>query len=126
MPQKGYEFVSLQNSGNYPPTIGTAQDQALRTEKFQQNQALCRIYTAVDGEIKNKIIILMEPVFLYPLLYQLTRFGQVSALVMIQHLFASYRVIYEIDIEENVVNMMGPYDPTETLSRLIEKLEKGR
>ena len=85
-----------------------------------------RRYTAVEGGIKNQIATVMEPVFLSPSVDQLTVFGPVSALVMIQHLFASYRVIDEIDLEENVVNMMGPYDPTETLSRLIEKLEKGR
>ena len=45
---------------------------------------------------------------------------------MLQHLFASYGVIGEINLEENAVKMMGPYDPTEPLARLIEQLEKGR
>ena len=45
---------------------------------------------------------------------------------MLKHLFTSYEVIYEIELEENVVNMMGPYDPAEPLARFIEKLEKGR
>ena len=45
---------------------------------------------------------------------------------MIQHLFTNYRAIYEIDPEENVVKMMGPYNPAEPLARLIKQLEKGR
>ena len=32
---------------------------------------------------------------------------------MLQHLFLSYVNIDEIDLEENAINMMGPYDPTE-------------
>ena len=45
---------------------------------------------------------------------------------MLQHLFSSHRVIDKIDLEENAVKMMGPFDPTEPLDRLIEQLEKGR
>ena len=57
---------------------------------------------------------------------QLTGFGQVSALTMLQHLFTSYRAIDETDLEENAIKMMGPYDPAKLLARLIKKLEKGR
>ena len=46
--QKGCVFVLSHNPGDYPPAMVTAQEQALGTEKFQQNQALLRRYTAVD------------------------------------------------------------------------------
>ena len=36
------------------------------------------------------------------------------------------QAIDEIDLEENSVKMMGPYDPAEPLARLIQQLEKGR
>ena len=49
-----------------------------------------------------------EPVFLSPLVDQMTGFGQVSALTMIKHIFKIYREIEQINIEENVVKMMGP------------------
>ena len=68
--------------------------------------------------MKKQIVTAVEPVFLSPLEDQLTSFGQVYALTMLQHIFASYRAIDEIDIKENAVNMMGPYDPVETLSGL--------
>ena len=67
-----------------------------------------------------------EPVFLSPLVDQLTGFGQVSTLTILQHLFSSYGVIDKIDPEENSVKMMGPYDPAEPLAWIIEQLEKGR
>ena len=51
--------------------------------------------------------------------------GQVTALKMVQHIFTSYRVIDKIDLEENMVNMMGLYNPTEPLVRLIDELENG-
>ena len=53
-------------------------------------------------------------------------FGQVSALQILQHLFTSYGVIDKINLKENALKMMGPYDPTEPLAYLIKKLEKGR
>ena len=85
----------------------TAQEQALRTEKFQQNKALFRKYTAVDRATKNQIIAAVEPVFLLPLVDQLTGFGQVSELTMLQNHFKSYGVIDKIYQEENAVKMMG-------------------
>ena len=64
----------------------------------------------------------MDLVFLSPLVDQLTGFIRVSALAMLQHMFYRYGVIDEMDLEENTVNMMGPYDPAEPLARIIEQL----
>ena len=61
--------------------------------------------------MKKKIITLMEPVFLSPLVDQLTGFRQVSALNMIHHLLSSYITIDKINLEEIFVKMIGPYDP---------------
>ena len=80
----------------------------------------------MDGALKNQIVTEVEPVFLSPLVYQLTGFGQVSAITMLQHLFSSYGAINGIDHEESSVKMMGPYDPAKSLAQLIEQLEKGR
>ena len=102
-----------------------SQEQALGIEKFQQNQALFRKYSAVDGAFKNQIVTAVEPVFLSPLADQLIGLGQVSALNILQDLLSSYRVIYEIDLNGNSIKMMGTYDPAEPLAQLVEKLEKG-
>ena len=51
--QTGYVFLPLHNPCHYTPTIGIDQEQALRNERFQQNQALFRRYTAVGGIIKK-------------------------------------------------------------------------
>ena len=45
---------------------------------------------------------------------------------MLQNLFSSYGTIEEIDLYENAIKMIGPYDPAENMVRLIETLEKGR
>ena len=112
MEQTGYAFVLPHNPGNYPPTMGTAQKQALRTERFRKNQALFIRYTTADRSLKKKIVTAVQPVFLYPLVYQITGFGQVSALTILQHIFTSYGAIDEINLEENAVKLMDPYDPT--------------
>ena len=75
--------------------------------------------------MKKHIVTAVEPVFLSPLADQLIGFRQVSALTILQHLFTSYGAIDKINLEENAVKMMGTYDPAESLSRIIEQLEKG-
>ena len=102
----------LHNPGDYPQSMGKSQEQALGTENFRQNQALFRKNTAVDGALKNQVVATVEPVFISPLVDQLTGFGQVSEFTMLQHLFLGYGSIDEIDIEGNVVKIMGPYNPT--------------
>ena len=49
-----------------------------------------------------------------------------TALEMTNNLFRAYRAIVEIDLEENAVKMMGAYNLSKNLARLIEQLEKGR
>ena len=80
---------------------------------------------AIDGDFKNQIITAKEPIFLSPLVDQLTGFGQVSALTVLQHLLSRYWTIDEINIEENAIKIMGTYDIAEPLVRLIEQLERG-
>ena len=64
MEQTIFAFVPLYNPGGYPHSIGSTQEQVLRTEKFRQNQAMFRKYTAMDGALKKKIVMAVEPVFL--------------------------------------------------------------
>ena len=67
---------------------------------------------------KKQIVVVVQSVFLSLLVDQLTGFEQVSELSIIQHIFTSYGVIDKIDHKENLVKMMGPYDPAEPLARL--------
>ena len=94
----------------------TSLEKALGTKRFQQNQAIFRRYTSVDGYLKNQIVTTVQTVFLYPLADQLTGFRQVSSLAMLHNVFTLYREIDEIDLKENAVKMMEPYDPVEPLS----------
>ena len=61
-----------------------------------------------------------------PLVDELTGLGHVNVLQTLQYLLNSYGAIDKIDLKENAVKMMGPYDPAVTLARLIVHLEKGR
>ena len=120
--QTSHVFILPHNPGYYPPKMGTSQEQVLRIERFRQNQALFRRCTTVDGELIKQIVMAVKLVYLYPMVDQLTGFGQVTELQTIHNLFNSYREIDEIDPEENAVNMMGPYETAEPLDHLIEKL----
>ena len=66
--------------------MGNAQEQALGTEKFGQNQELFCKYTAMDGSLKNHIVTTVETVFLSILVEHLAGFVQVSVITILQHL----------------------------------------
>ena len=80
--QTGFAFVPPHNPGDYPQSMGNAQEQALRTEKFGQNQALFHKYISVERALKRQIVTAVEPVLLSSLVDQLTGFVQVSTLTM--------------------------------------------
>ena len=65
---------------------------------------------------EEQIVTAVQPVFLSPLVDQLTRFRQVSTLTMLQHIFSIYGAIYEINHKENKVKMIWPYNPDEPLT----------
>ena len=48
------------------------------------------------------------------------------ALYMMGHISRANREIENINLEENAVKIMGPYNPEEPPSCLIEKLDKGQ
>ena len=85
--QTGFAFVPPHNPCDHPQSMGSSQEQALGTEKLQKNQALLCRYTTVEEALKKNIDTAVEPVFLSPLVDQITGFGQVSALTMQQYLF---------------------------------------
>ena len=84
-----------------------------------------RKYIPVSRALKNQIVTAVEPILLSPLVNELTGFGQVCALTMLNHLFYRYGVINKIYFKENKVKVMGPYDPSEPITGLIKQLEKG-
>ena len=83
-------------------------------------------YIASNGALKQQVIAAMETIFLYPIKDQLTSFGQLTALNMMDHLFSSYEEIDNINLEENDVKMMGPYNTAEPLAHTIEHMDKGQ
>ena len=49
----------------------------------------------------------------------LTGFGQGTALQMLKHLFSSYRVMDEIELNKKAVNMMETYGLAKPLANLL-------
>ena len=120
--QTGHVFVPQQNPVDYPPMMGTAQEQALGIEKFSKKQALFQRCTTIDGSIKNKIYTAVQQVFLSSIMYKLEGFVQLVSLDMLQHIFWSSGEIDESELEGNYVKMMRPYDPLEPLPCLFNQL----
>ena len=76
----------------------TTQEQALETKRFRHNQVLFQRCTAIDVAIKTKHFTAVQPALLSPLMYQLTGFGAVTALQMLQHMLIYYGDIDKIDL----------------------------
>ena len=57
---------------------------------------------------------------------QLTGSVELMVLDILQHLFRSYGAIKKIDLKENVVMIICPYEPSEPLSCLIDQIKSGR
>ena len=55
---------------------------------------------------------------------QLTGFGYVTALDILENFFKEYGEKDKIYLKENSMKMMQAYDPSEPLARLIEQFEK--
>ena len=89
----GHAFFHLHNPGDYPLEVGNSQEQALGNDGSGKNQALFWRCTDLDGAIKKEIFMAVQQVFLSPIMYQLTGFGEVTALDILQHLFRSYGAI---------------------------------
>ena len=70
--QTGFAFVPPYNPGDYPQSMGIAQEQALGTETFRQNQVMFRKHTTVDKALKMQIVTAVEPVLLSPLVDNFT------------------------------------------------------
>ena len=110
----------LPTKDGYHPRA-SAQNRTIPTKASTFQKIHCRV-----GSTKNQVVMEVQPVFLSPLMEQLTGLGQVNALQMIHHLFNSYGAIDKTDLKEHALNMVGPYEPTEPLARLIDQLEKER
>ena len=57
----GFCVCAVAQPRQLPTNHGTAQEQALGTDKFRQNQAMFGKYTTVGGAFKNKIATAVEP-----------------------------------------------------------------
>ena len=104
---------------------GPSKSKRLEQKGFVK-KALFRRCTSVDGAIKKQTVTAVHKVFLLSIIDHLTGSVEVMALDILQHLFRSYGAIKEIDLKENVVNIIGPYEPSEPLSCLIDQLKNGR
>jgi len=121
-----HAFEAPKNPGDDPPTTTKPEDQPSVNDRHKRQQRIFEKYGNTDKALKKQIEATVEEDFLSTLRNELTGFNQVTALQMIHHLYVTYGEIDEVDIDENLVAMMKPYDPELTLATLTNQLEKGR
>eukprot|EP00978_Attheya_sp_CCMP212_P008919 scaffold21039_cov30-Attheya_sp.AAC.2 len=119
-------FIAPKNPGDDPPTALKPEDQPIVNDWYKRNQSVYEKYRNTDKALKKQTEATVEEDFLSTLRHKLTGFNQVTALQMVMHLYSTYGDIDKVDIEDNLVTMMKPYDPETPLATLTSQLEDGR
>eukprot|EP00978_Attheya_sp_CCMP212_P021255 scaffold61947_cov63-Attheya_sp.AAC.1 len=119
-------FIAPKNPGDDPPTALKPEDQPFVNDCYKRNQRVYEKYGNTDKALKKQIEATVEEDFLSTLHHELTGFNQVTALQMVTHLYTTYGDIDKVDIEDNQVAMMKPYNPEKPLNILTSQLEDGR
>jgi hypothetical protein len=77
----------------------------------------------VQQALKNQIITVFEPMYLYVLNYDMVGFANISAWAMLDHLFTTYGNITVVDLENNFEHMRRAWDPQQPVESLSKQIK---
>jgi hypothetical protein len=77
----------------------------------------------VQSALRNKIIKVIEPMYIEILNYDIVGFANTTSRYMLDHLFLSYGSITAVDIEQNFENMRKSWDPQQPVVTLFKQIQ---
>jgi hypothetical protein len=83
---------------------GTAAQLAVERQRWEEAVVASRTWATVEQALKNKIIMVFEPMYLEILSNAIVGFAITTAREMLEHLFLSYFSITAVDLEHNFEN----------------------
>jgi hypothetical protein len=104
-------------------TDGTAAQISAARHVWEEDIQTYRTYTSVQQALKKHIISVFEPMYLDVLNDNMVGFANISARVMVDHLFSTYGNITAVDLEINFENMRRAWDPQQPVEALFKQIQ---
>ena len=123
----GVPFVPPVNPGAVPiHAAGATGPQIAETNRqFKEDQATFRLYKEVDHALRNQLIAACHPTYIRALSHDTLGFGKVTCLQLLTHLWKSYGVIKQDELNENYARMNTAWNPPTPIEDLFTQLEEG-
>jgi hypothetical protein len=117
-------WITPQAPGQAPAnTDGTAAQISAARHIWEENVQTYRTCTSVQQALKKQIISVFEPMYLDTLNDNMVGYTNISAIVMLDHLFETYGNISSVDLEINFEHMRRAWDPQQPVESLFKQIQ---
>jgi hypothetical protein len=117
-------WVTSNALGRAPATTdGTAAQISAARHVWEENVQTYRTCTYMQQALKKLIISVFEPMYLEILNDNMVGYANISARVMLDHLFEAYGNITAVDVELNFEHMHQDLDPQQPLDTLFKQIK---
>jgi hypothetical protein len=104
-------------------TDGTAAQTSATHHIWEEDVQTYRTCTSVQQALKKQIISVFEPMYLDILNDNMVGYANISAIVMLDHLFETYGNITAVDLEINFEHMRRAWDPQQPVETLFKQIQ---
>jgi hypothetical protein len=117
-------WVTPNAPGRAPATTdGTAAQISTARHIWKEDVQTYRTCTSVQKASKKQIISVFEPMYLAILNENMVGYANISARVMLDHLFETYGNITAVDLEVSVEHMRRAWDPQQPVETLFKQIK---
>jgi hypothetical protein len=117
-------WITPQAPGRAPATTdGTAAQISAARNIWEEDVQTYRTCTSVQQALKKQIISVCEPIYLDILNEKMVGYANISARVMLDHLFETYGNITAVDLEINFEHMRRAWDPQQPVETLFKQIQ---
>jgi hypothetical protein len=110
--------------GREPATTdGTAAQISAARHIWEEDVQTYRTYTSVQQALTKQIIGVFEPMYLEILNDNMVGYANISARVMLDHLFDTYGNITAVDLDINFEHMRRAWDPQQPVETLFKHIQ---
>jgi hypothetical protein len=117
-------WIAPQAPGRAPATTdGTAAQINAARHIWEEDVQTYRTCTSVQQALKKQIISVFEPMYLGILNDNTVGYANISARVMLDHLFETYGNITTVDLKINFEHMRRAWDPQQPVETLFKQIQ---
>jgi hypothetical protein len=117
--------VNPESPGGAPNKIDGGTVAALLAEyhRWEEDVSIFRTWTTVEQALQKQIIMAFDPMYLEILNNDMVGLANTTARDMVYHLFLSYGIITDVDLEHNWENMRKAWDPQQPVESLLNQIQ---